>query len=242
MSAMGVIERVLADVSLPMERIERAFDLRKQLKAEYAEMAFKRALAQMQPELPTIDKNGRIEVRAKDAKGERTGAVQQSTAFADWADINDTIKPILGNHGFALSFVPSNAADGRITMMAILDHREGFSRTAEFSAAYDTTGSKNNIQGAGSTMSYLKRYLGCALLNITSRAPMDRDKDGSDPITVITDEQVKELADEIAATKSDEKGFLGFFKVESLAELPAAKLEQARKMLAKKKRGANGDR
>lgn len=198
MTAMHFIDRVLRDTSIPMERLREAFDLRRELKAEYARNAYDAAFADMQPKLPTIDRNGKIEIRAKDNKtGERTGAIQQSSAFADWADINEAIRPILGEHGFGLSFRTGQTPQGRIEVKCILSHRDGHREETSFSGEYDTTGSKNNMQAGGSSLSYLKRYTACAILNITSRAKVDRDDDGvaggAPAATDITSDQVANL-------------------------------------------------
>lgn len=51
----------------------------------------------------------------------------------------------------------------------------------------------------------------------------------------ITPEQAAELAELIRSTSTDEAKFLKFFKIETLADLPATDYERAKRMLAKKK-------
>ena len=46
----------------------------------------------------------KIEIRAKDGKGERTGAVQQSTPYATFPAIMKAIQPALTKNGLRLSF------------------------------------------------------------------------------------------------------------------------------------------
>lgn len=54
----------------------------------------------------------------------------------------------------------------------------------------------------------------------------------------ITTEQAAELAELIRSTSTDEVKFLKFFKVETLAGLPATDYDRAKRMLAKKKETA----
>ncbi len=69
--------------------MKRAEEREKQYEAEKE----RREAAEMKPLLPVIDRKGRIEIRAKDAAGCRSGAIQQSTAFARWEDIDEAITP-----------------------------------------------------------------------------------------------------------------------------------------------------
>ncbi len=54
------------------------------------------------------DRKGRIRIENK------AGEVTQNTPYAKWEDIDKVVRPILSEHGFALSFKPGVAADGRV--------------------------------------------------------------------------------------------------------------------------------
>jgi hypothetical protein len=105
-----------------------------------------------------------------------TAGTVQST-YAKWEDINDAIRPVLHEHGFALSFRVKRV-ENAISVTGILSHEDGHSEETTLELPSDTSGSKNAVQAVGSSLSYGKRYTAMALLNITSRAPMDRDDDG----------------------------------------------------------------
>lgn len=236
MTALNFIDRVLRDTSIPMDRLREAFELRRELKAEYSKTAFDAALAELQPELPVIDRNGRIEIRAKASNGERTGAIQQSSGYALWEDINEGIKPFLAKHGFGLRFITGLAEDGRIKVTCILSHREGHREETSMILPHDSSGSKNAVQAIGSSTSYGKRYTASAILNLTSRMKEDADDDGKKGggIHLVNDDQVKVLQTLITNTKSDIGKFLAFFKVGSLSDLPQSKMDEAVKMLNQK--------
>ena len=165
---MDVIARAAADPNTDVDKLERLLAMAERIKAQEAKAAYTRDLALMQPLLPVIDEKGGIK---------NNNGVVQST-YAKWEDINDAIQPILSAHGFALSFRPGMATDGKITVTTVLAHREGHQDEATVTLPHDSSGSKNSVQAVGSSFTYAKRYGAIGLLNITSRAPQDRDDDG----------------------------------------------------------------
>lgn len=165
---MDVIARAAADPNTDVDKLERLLAMAERIKAQEAKAAYTRDLATMQPKLPVIDEKGGIKNNA---------GVVQST-YAKWEDINDAIQPILSAHGFALSFRPGIATDGKVTVTTVLAHADGHSDEATVTLPHDASGSKNSVQAVGSSFTYAKRYGAIGLLNITSRAPGDRDDDG----------------------------------------------------------------
>jgi hypothetical protein len=125
-----------------------------------AKSAFDAAMADMQPELPSIGERGKA-------------VVQGSTryTFALWEDINAAIKPVLMRYGFALTF-RTDFANG-ITITGVLSHRSGHREETSITLPKDDTGSKNAVQAVASSVSYGKRYTASALLNLTSHGEDD---------------------------------------------------------------------
>lgn len=232
-----VIERAAANPNIDVEKMERLLAMQERVLERHAKAAFIEAFAQMKPALPVIDRKGRIEVRKKDAHGERTGPVQQSTAFARWEDIDEAITPILCEYGFVLSFRTSATSDGRIVVTAVLSHREGHEeQTSLPPLPFDTTGSKNNVQAVGSSLSYGKRYAATLLLNIRTRGE-DDDGEAANIVNCITEEQIGELQALIDSVGADKAKFLAYLKVQSLADIPSAKFKGAVEALNAKGRG-----
>jgi hypothetical protein len=178
---LAVIARAAADPNVNVEKMRELLNMQKEIVAEEARTASIRAFIALQNDLPPIGRDGRIEIRAKDNKGERTGAVQQSTPYATFNNIMTVLKPLLKKHGFGLHFVTEPMANmpDRLLVKGILEHDLGHVRTTTFPLGIEQSGSKNPVQGWGSTMSYGKRYCTIALLNIISEAPEDRDTDGN---------------------------------------------------------------
>lgn len=229
-----IIERAARDPSVDIDKMQRLMDMQERILVRNARAAYASALASMQPELPVIDRKGKIEVRKKDAAGERTGAVQQSTPYALWEDINEGIRPVLAKHGFALSFRVGVAQDGKLTITGILSHREGHAEETTITLQHDSTGSKNAVQAVGSSVSYGKRYTAGALLNLTSRGEDDDGKAAGAPATV-TQEQVETIVELMEGVSADRPKFLTFFKIAKLAELPAKRFDEAITMLNAKR-------
>lgn len=227
---VSMIERAARDPSVDIDKMERLLQMQERIMARQSKAAYDAALAEMQPKLPVIGRRGRIEIRAKDAKGERTGAVQQSTGYALWEDINEGIRPVLAEHGFALSFRVGLAEDGKITVTGILSHREGHREETTITLMHDSSGSKNAVQAVGSSTSYGKRYTASALLNLTSRGDDDDGKAACDAATITVD-QADELAKLLTDTKSNVVLFLKAIKLESLTEIRADKFEAAKKLI-----------
>lgn len=226
---ISMIERAARDPNVNVDTLERLFEMKMRAEAAAAKRAYAAAFALMQPELPEIDKRGKIIIRDKADKE----TVIQSTPYALWDDTNRAIKPILAKHGFGLSFRIAQT-DARLTTTAVLLHEMGHSEETSFAAPIDNTGSKNNVQGWGSSFSYGKRYTGTAILNITTRGE-DDDGKAAGALAVISDEQREELTNLIHETKSDIVAFLRLGNVESLSDIPANQFQAAKaRLLAKK--------
>lgn len=203
---LSVIERMATNPEIDPDRIERFIALKERMDKEVARKAFAAALAAMQSEMPVIEENGRIEVRKKDQQGNRTGEVQQSTTYALWEDINEAIRPVLKEHGFALMFRTGQTPEGKVTVTGILSHREGHQEETTISLMHDSTGSKNAVQAMGSSISYGKRYTASALLNITSRGEDDDGESGGKLLAKAeAREPYKEMQSELDACSSLEQ-------------------------------------
>lgn len=189
---MQVIERASRDPSVDIDKMERLLQMQERMMNRQAETAFNAALAEMQTELPEIPRHGEIK--------NKSGGVQSK--YAKWEDLNEIIKPILSRHGFALSFRTGNEG-ARIVVTGILSHAAGHSVSSTMHLPLDTSGSKNEVQGLGSSTSYGKRYVAGALLNLTSRGEDDDGAGGK--VTSLSDEQKKKFRDAMTAVDNLEK-------------------------------------
>jgi hypothetical protein len=246
-----MIERAAANPAVDIDKMERLLQMQERVMDRRAKAAFDSALAIMQPSLPQVDRNGRIVVFSKadrdKAGGPRpTDTPLQSTPYALWEDINAAIGPHLAEHGFALSFRTGQAADGKITVTAVLSHKEGHREETTITLMHDSGGSKNSVQAVGSSISYGKRYTAGLLLNITSRAPGDADDDGvkAGAPSQITAEQLAELRASLVSVGGDvagnERRFCDYFGIENISDLPANDFARAVKAIRAKEGSKHG--
>ena len=230
------IIRLAQDPTLDLDRFERLVVMQERAEARQAEKAFTAALSAMQPNLPVVTQNGTIVIRDKN----NPKTIIQETPFARWEDINEAIAPHLAEHGFSLSFRAERDGD-RVVVRGILSHRDGHKEETTLPLALDTSGSKNNVQAVGSSISYGKRYTAGMLLNITSRAANEADDNGmkAGSQSCISDDQIETIQSMIVQTASDIQKFYGYFKIDTLTDLPSARFNDAVNMLqAKARRGS----
>lgn len=158
----NLIERVATNPNASIETLERLLNMQERVQATRAEVAFNAALAEMQPKLPVIEERGAIKNGQK---------VVQST-YALWEDINEAIRPVLAEYGFALTFRVERS-DGMVSVTGVLSHRDGHKTETTLPLPVDSSGSKNAVQAIGSSTSYGQRYTAKLLLNLTSRGEDD---------------------------------------------------------------------
>ncbi len=154
---LSVIQRAAADPACDIEKMERLMAMHERMQATSASAAFNAAMAEMQCDLPSIAERG---------KGHGT------IKYATLEDINDVVKPIMQRYGFAVSFKVEHAQAG-ISVTGVLMHKAGHREETTMLLPSDTSGSKNAVQAVGSSVSYGKRYVMSALLNITTRGEDD---------------------------------------------------------------------
>lgn len=211
-----------------LDKLQKLMDLQERWEATQARKAFVEALAAFKADPPTVTKQHRASFPMK------TGGVQEYD-YVKLADIVAVIGPALSKHGLSHTWATSQG-EGGISVTCALTHVMGHSESVTLSAAADQSGSKNPIQGIGSTVTYLQRY---TLLAITGLAAADMDDDGQGAgMVYITAEQKEELVALLQETGFDTTKFLKWLKVDNLDVLQARFFAQAKAAL-EQKRGAS---
>ncbi len=164
-SMMEFIQRAASDASVDIDKLERLIVLSESMQAKQAEQAFNAAMAQMQCEIPTVGETG-VNTHTKNA-------------YATLDDINVVLKPIMQRHGFAVTFKVDHQAAG-ISVTGILMHSAGHREQTTLLLPVDIGSGRNAVQAVGSSTTYGKRYVMCALLNITTGETRDDDGQGAD--------------------------------------------------------------
>lgn len=162
-----VIERLAANSSVDVMKLEKVIELQERILRFQAKAAFEAAFSAMQPDLPEISEKGSITVKG-----------QVRSTYAKLEDIQAAIKPILKTYGFAVRHRTEWPTDrgSVIRIVGILSHVQGHSEESAFEAPMDKSEYRTDIQSMGSTVSYGRRYTTMDVLNLTIRG---QDNDAS---------------------------------------------------------------
>jgi len=237
LETLRTIERVSMNPNVNPEALDKIYSLQERMIERQARADFNEAFVRMAPNLPVITRDGRIVVRAKDSRGDRTGEKTQDTPYAKWETISEIIVPILSSHGFSLRHRTETAPDGKIRITAML-YGHGHTEESYLDFEIDTTGSKNNAQGRVSATTYGRRITACTVLNIVTKGDDDDGKVSGRPVVVgdpMTEEQIVQLVDLCGASECSEAEFLEYMNkcrpkshpsAAALRDLPASRFEQ----------------
>lgn len=169
-----VIERAARDPSVDVEKLERLLAMKEKIDAEERRRIFRAALAELQAELPQINKSGQILDRDNKVRNR----------YAKLEDLDVAIRPLLAKRGFALSYDSTvNATGSLYTFSCELSHRDGHSETKTLSLPIDEGQARNKVQSIGSSETYAKRRLIKMHLNIVERDEDDDGNGGAEPIS-----------------------------------------------------------
>lgn len=152
---MDLIEKAITSGS-DIANLEKLMGLQSRWEQSQAKKAFNQALTKFQKECPTITKK-------KEAHNYK---------YAPLGDIIAQIKDVLFDNGLSTRFEQDH--NNGITVTCIVSHLDGHSESTTMTALADKTGSKNDVQAIGSTVTYLQRYTLIGALGITTAdADMD---------------------------------------------------------------------
>ena len=213
------------------DQLEKLMALQERFEANNARRAFATAMADFQARCPTVMKSKRAD----------------RYSYAPLDEVLRTIRPHLEKTGLAVRFSTAASAEGVVTAICTVSHRDGHTETSHFSAPIDRAVSNsgkplmNCTQQVGSANSYAKRY---ALMNALGLVASEfEDDDGYRAGTpVITDQQVVELRDHIKALAIDQVKFLQYLGIDQLENLPAAKWDAAINAIERKRKAVEDSR
>lgn len=227
---VALLDRIMRDPSMPMERINQAFDFYQRVQADHARKAYDAALAAAQAEFPAISKNRHVNFKAKG------GGADTDYYHEDLAEIVEKCGPILAKHGISRKWRTRNAPNEPITVTCVLTHVAGHFEETTLCGPRDESGNKNGLQGIASTITYLERYTFKSAIGVASKH--DDDGRAAEPAPETIDEkQAALIRNMIKSTKSDETKFCIYMSqlaaktVERIEDIPASKFEAATEAL-----------
>lgn len=213
-----MIERLVMDPNVPIDKLERMLAMQERIVAEGARAAFSAAFAAASAQFPNIPLNGRGD---------------KNKAYALLKDIMGLTRPVLSRHGLALSFAV-NSEGATVKVTAELMHVAGHSKTTSIDLPKDQSGSKNAVQAVGSSQTYGQRYTAQAILGLSLGEDTEDDGKAAGAGSTISADEFFELRNLIDSTGADEAKFCEYLKVPNIEMLPKAMFAQAVSALRKK--------
>ena len=204
---LTVIERVASNPEADVTKLEKMLDLQERIMDKGAESAFNQSMVSAMSEIPSFEES-------------TTG---HNFKYAPFEQINKTVKPILAKHGLFVNF-STNFQDGGVYVTAIVTHKDGHREQSTGLFPFDKSGSKNDIQAVGSAISYGKRYMQNALLNITTHG---EDDDGFASQQKIGKEEIAQLNKGLIQIDQRSGGLCKYLEVEKLSDIPMDKYSEA---------------
>lgn len=169
---IALIATAAQDQSIDVAKLQQLVELRERILAKEAEIAFNVAMNEAQGEMTPI---------LKDAKNPHAG-----NRYATLEQVDKEIRPIYSKHGFCLTFNTATPASvGAVHVTCEVRHSAGHKKEYYLEGDLDVSGSqgksnKTSIQGLGSSVSYLRRYLTLMIFNLTLTNE-DNDGNGNRP-------------------------------------------------------------
>lgn len=114
------------------------------------------ALAKVQAELPTLERDRTVTVQQK------SGGTY-SYSYVTLATLTDAVLPLLAKNGLAFTAFPALAADGKMSLRYHLLHSSGEKLTGEFPIS-----GEGGIQMIGGRITYSRRYCLAAVVGIAA--------------------------------------------------------------------------
>jgi hypothetical protein len=114
------------------------------------------ALAKVQAELPTLERDRTVTVETK--KGD-----DYTYSYVTLAKLSGVVLPLLAKHGLSFTAMPGLGSDGKMAVRYSLMHETGESLSGEFPVS-----GEGGIQMIGGRISYIRRYCLAAVVGVAA--------------------------------------------------------------------------
>lgn len=219
-----VLDRLVRDPSVPMERVERALALVEHQRQTEAKAQFGVAMAEAQQEMGAI---------SRDMTNPST-----RSRYASLASIDSVIRPIYSKHGLAPSFDtrPSEKGENWIKIVAEVSHVGGHSREYSIDMPADGIGAKGGAimtrtHATMSAVTYGRRGLLKMIFNLAEGDDDGNAATASEDEELVSEMEVAMLRKRIEQVEQSEQRVCAFYKIDKLENLPASQFDHAMKKL-----------
>jgi hypothetical protein len=217
---LALIEKMALDSRVDVEKLDRLMAMYERLKAKEAELAFNAAKGRILKKLAGIKIVKNRSVLHEFEREKPQMGTYEAFRYAPLEEIDKYLRPLLAEEEMDLSYSDQPGQARGILIRGRLKHLpSGHYEDSFMPAPPDTTGGKSNVQGVGSTNSYLRRYIACNIFNIVIVGDDDDGTGGT-----LDEVQTNTIIDLIKKAKVGPK-FLKYMRARSVDE--AGSLETA---------------
>lgn len=196
-----IIQGVAQNPEIDVAKMQQLLDMQERMIERDAETAFNQAMVAALAEIPSFEES---------TEGHNYN-------YATFEQINKKVKPILASHDLFMNFTTDFRGEG-VHVTAVITHKDGHAKQTTGLFPFDASGSKNSIQAVGSAISYGKRYMMNALLNITTHG---EDDDGFASQKTIDQEVIDRINAGLIKSGHPVEEFLKYMQVDEIAEISA---------------------
>lgn len=224
---LQMVMRAAMDPTIDPARLEAFLKIGRELEADKAKREWAMAFRAAKDELDGVrlTKQGKIVYEGKNGKQDSV------IKFLRYDDIADAVKPIMRKHELTVSYSyrHETTPPKTICVMTIL-HAGGHSEKFESVPLpmVDSGGGKSDIQGAGSVMTYGRRYAIQAAFDIVAENEDDDGNMGRKQEPPITEEQIETLQNLVQACEDKNPGFKNLFAKWFVKEFSTAHVKDLR--------------
>ena len=193
-SMMAMVERLALDERVDAGKLETVMRVANQQQDREREIQFYQDKNRAVRAMPLIRKDGRIVILDKNHPEDMSKARTQGH-FEKWNDVQAAITPVLDRFNLTLTHKIDHA-DNQTVVIAVLTHDNGYrEESGPMRLPLDTSGGKNNVQGAGSSQTYGMRYTARAIcgLKLVGGQHDDDGNLGAMPDEPLNDQQQRRL-------------------------------------------------
>ena len=134
-SLLNFVAQAVRDPAIDVAKLEALLRMQREIIAEDARVQFNRSFAALSAEIRQIERRGVADMGTR-------GAYK----FAKREDLDSMLRPLMREHGFAVSFRPMPGPSGNLTIEGELLHVAGHSKTAELTLPPDIGPGRNSLQ------------------------------------------------------------------------------------------------
>ena len=214
---LEMIERIATNPDVQTDKMRAVLDMKMEMVNKDAEMAFNKAMVAAQTRMPQVEKLSQAD----------------KSKYAKLEYIDQQIRHIYTEEGFALSFDSRKEEDNTITYFVEVTHSAGHSKVKQLNLPIDKSGSKNDTQAVGSSTSYAERHLTKMVFNVIEKNVDDDANMGL--ANKIDQAQIEEIRRLMAETNTDEEKYIAFLKVKSVEDITQVQYQRATRELKDKK-------